>query len=266
MLPAKTLLLGFSDRTQLLYLLPQLSELCYLLWGSLLECIYFMMGMQPIIFGKYDIQLHQCVWGLGLVYYFINKGAKVQESLYLCIPTWLYLKMGKMCSRSTFLYLPNLSSLLVWQTASPILISFSEAKSVNYTPHLPAFLSPKHISGWTAGSQPFLQPSGGIAAVSLSHGETHRIKDSWIAELTGKQKNPLFLGLLPPLQSWRLLGSMYFSLAPAVTPWQPTLLPAAEHSWAPYFPGNLSSLLIFDWSPLLSRNVSHLFSCWWGES
>lgn len=61
MLPAKTLLLGFSDRTQLLYLLPQLSELCYLLWGSLLECIYFMMGMQPIIFGKYDIQLRQCV-------------------------------------------------------------------------------------------------------------------------------------------------------------------------------------------------------------
>lgn len=48
MLPAKTLLLGFSNTTQLLYLLPQLPqllELCYLLGGSLLECIYFMMGM-----------------------------------------------------------------------------------------------------------------------------------------------------------------------------------------------------------------------------
>lgn len=95
------MLLGFSDTTQLLYLLPQLpqlSELCYLLWGSLLECIYFMMGMQSIIFGKYDIQLRQCVQGLGLVYCFINKGAKVQEPLYLCISIRLYLKMGKMCS------------------------------------------------------------------------------------------------------------------------------------------------------------------------
>lgn len=79
-----------------------------------------MMGMQPIIFGKYDIQLRQCVRGLGLVYYFINKGVKVEESLYLYIPTRLHLKMGKMCSCSTFLYLPNLSSLLVLQRASPI--------------------------------------------------------------------------------------------------------------------------------------------------
>lgn len=48
MLPAKTLLLGFSNTTQLLYFLPQLPQLldlCYLLGGSLLECIYFMMGM-----------------------------------------------------------------------------------------------------------------------------------------------------------------------------------------------------------------------------
>lgn len=48
MLPAKTLLLGFNNITQLLYLLPQLPqllELCYLLGGSLLECTYFMMGM-----------------------------------------------------------------------------------------------------------------------------------------------------------------------------------------------------------------------------
>lgn len=131
-----------------------------------------MMGMQPIIFGKYDIQLRQCVRGLGLVYYFINKVAKVEESLYLYIPTWLHLKMGKMYSCSTSLYFPNLPSLLVLQRASPILISFSEEKSINYTPNLPAFLLPKHITGWAAGSQPFLQPSKGIAAVSVSCGET----------------------------------------------------------------------------------------------
>lgn len=116
MLPAKTWLLGFSNTTQLLYLLPQLPqllELCYLLGGSLLECIYFMMGMQSIIFGKYDIQLRQCVQGLRLVYCFINKGAKVQESLYLCIPTQLYLKTGKMCRSSTSLCLPDLSFCLL---------------------------------------------------------------------------------------------------------------------------------------------------------
>ena len=76
MLPAKSLLLGFSTTTQLLYFLPQLPqllELCYLLWGSLLEGIYFMMGMQSIMFGKYDIQLRQCIQGLRLVYFFVNK-------------------------------------------------------------------------------------------------------------------------------------------------------------------------------------------------
>lgn len=126
MLPAKSLLLGFSITTQLLYLLPwlpQLLELCYLLGGSLLECIYFMMGMQSIIFGKYDIQLRQCVQGLRLVYCFINKGAKVQQSLYLCIPTGFYLNMGKMCRSSPLLSLPDLSLCLL---SLPNCISYSE--------------------------------------------------------------------------------------------------------------------------------------------
>lgn len=61
------------------------------------------------MFGKYDIQLRQSVQGLRLVYCFINKGAKVQQSLYLCIPTRFYLNMGKMCRSSTLLYLPDLS-------------------------------------------------------------------------------------------------------------------------------------------------------------
>lgn len=153
MLPAKTVLLGFSDTTQLLYLLPQLpqlSELCYLLWGSLLECIYFMMGMQSIIFGKYDIQLRQCVQGLGLVYCFINKGAKVQEPLYLCISIWLYLKMGKMCSFPLcFISLTCPVCLFYW-TASLIFISFFSNKwSENFLPNLPAFLSLTRITmGW----------------------------------------------------------------------------------------------------------------------
>lgn len=126
-LPEKNLLLGFSDTTQLLYLLPQLPqllELCFLLWGSLLECIYFMMGMQSIIFGKYDIKLRQCVQASELVYCFINKGAKVQELLYLSIPIQLYLKTGKMCRSFTLLYLPDLSVCYFYSKASPIFNNF----------------------------------------------------------------------------------------------------------------------------------------------
>lgn len=166
MLPAKTLLLGFSDTSQLLYLLPQLPqllELCYLLWGSLLECIYFMMGMQSIIFGKYDIQLRQCVQGLGLVYCFIIKGAKVQESLYLCIPIRLYLKMGKMCRSSTLLYPPDLSlcllvlpkriayfqQIIFWRRVKKILVLFA------------------YIHGWfDSGTLSLSSAYRGVAAIS----------------------------------------------------------------------------------------------------
>lgn len=69
--------------------------------------------MQSIISGKYDIWLRQCVQGSGLVYCFINKGTKVQESLYLCIPIQLYLKMRKKYTSSTSLYLPDLSFCLL---------------------------------------------------------------------------------------------------------------------------------------------------------
>lgn len=166
MLPAKTLLLGFSNTTQLLYLLPQLPqllELCYLLWGSLLECIYFMMGMQSIIFGKYDIQLRQCVQGSGSVYCFTSKGAKVQGLLYLCIPMQLYLKMGKMYRSSTLLYLPDLSfCLLVLPKCTSYFQQFLFWRRVNK--FLVLFT---YIHGWFDSRTLSLSSAyGGIATIS----------------------------------------------------------------------------------------------------
>ena len=173
MLPEKTLLLGFSNATQLLYLLPQLPqllELCYLLWGSLLECIYFMMGMQSIIFGKNDIQLRQCVQGSGLVYCFINKGAKVQELLYLCVPMQLYLKMGKMCRSSTLLYLPDLPFCLpVLPNSFPIFNNiFSGEVSNNVLSYLPT-----SMAGLVAGPYLFLQPAEALLQFLVARGVTH---------------------------------------------------------------------------------------------
>lgn len=171
MLPAKTLLLGFSDTTQLLYLLPQLLELCYLLWGSLLECIYFMMGMQSIIFGKYDIQLRQCVRGFGLVYCFINKEAKVQESLYLCMAIQLYLKMGKMCRSSTLFYLHDLSFCLL--ILPKCILYFQEFLFWTRFKTFPVLLF-TYIHGWFYSKTLSLSSVyRGIAPISWSCGVIH---------------------------------------------------------------------------------------------